>query len=195
MRSARSNRQRRQILSRRRDPDALDLPFEMNPAPLTHTPPDLFAKRLDVGGGRAAAVDEKVAVHGRDLRITDREPPAACPIDELTGLLAWRALAGRAAGPLADRLRFFARAGDSLDLCCYRGRFARTAPKNRPREDHVVGDGTAPVGKAHVGVRIGAGRAGAVDAARFDEDVLRLPAVGAGVHAQGPADRAGNPAQ
>ena len=44
-------------------------------------------------------------------------------------------------------------------------------------------------------LRVGAEAPGAVDAARFDQNVLRLGAVSAAVHAQRAADRARNTAQ
>src|SRR5579864_8501871 len=51
------------------------------------------------------------------------------------------------------------------------------------------------IGEAHLGVGKGAPRAGAVEPARFDQRMPDLAAMGAGVHDQGPADRAGHAAQ
>ena len=52
-----------------------------------------------------------------------------------------------------------------------------------------------PVAEAHLGIRVDADIAGAIDAARLDENVLGLAPVGAAVHAQRAADRARNAAQ
>ena len=65
---------------------------------------------------RRAAVDEEVAVHLGDLRVADREAAAAGRVDELPRLAAGRVLEGRAAGPLADRLRGLARFRDAVHL-------------------------------------------------------------------------------
>src|SRR5580692_4927362 len=81
-----------------RHPNALDLPLELDAARLVHAPAHLFAQRLDIGGAGVAAVDEEIAVHLRDLRITDDEPATAGGVDELPGLPAGRVLEGRAAG-------------------------------------------------------------------------------------------------
>ena len=51
------------------------------------------------------------------------------------------------------------------------------------------------VGVVHVGVATDVDAAGAIDAARLDQRVLGLAAIGAAVHAQRAADRAGNAAQ
>ena len=48
------------------------------------------------------------------------------------------------------------------------------------------------VGKSHSGIADRDRLAAALDAARQNENILRLTAMGAGVHAQGAADGAGN---
>src|SRR5271169_2759360 len=94
------------------DADALDLPFKRNPARLQHPAPDLLAERFEIGGGRLAAIDEKIAVHGRNLGVAEAQAAAARLVDQLPGLQSRRVLERRAAGLLADRLRGFAGAGD-----------------------------------------------------------------------------------
>src|SRR3974390_1719697 len=51
--------------------DALDLPLELDSALLFHTRAHCLAERFNVGGRRAAEVDEEIAVSLRNL------PPAA----------------------------------------------------------------------------------------------------------------------
>ena len=63
------------------------------------------------------------------------------------------------------------------------------------REDDIFGHAAVAVAEAHLGVAVAANVARAVDAARFDENVLGLAPVGAAVHAQRAADRARNAAQ
>jgi hypothetical protein len=169
--------------------DPLDLPFEHNAARLEHAASDLLAERFEIGGGRLAAIDEKVAVHGRNLGVAEAQAAAARLVDQLPGLHFRRVLERRAAGLLADRLRGFAGAGDALHLGFDRGRLARAALKHRGGEDDVLGRRTVTIGKAHVGARKDAPRAGPVEPMRFDQRVLDLAAVGAGVHHQRPADR------
>ena len=76
-----------------------------------------------------AAVDEEIAVHGRDLRVADDEPAAAGAVDQLPGLGARRVLEGRAAGLFPDRLRGLARAGDALHLGQDRARDRPAGPE------------------------------------------------------------------
>ena len=51
------------------------------------------------------------------------------------------------------------------------------------------------IDEAHVGVAVDVERAVPIDAARLDQHILGLAAIGAAVHAQGAADRTGNAAQ
>src|SRR5271166_5347510 len=144
---------RNPISWRRSHAYTFDLPLELHAARLAHAPPHLFAERFDVAGGCMAAVDEKVAMHGRDLSVADRQPPAAGPIDESPSLFARRVLEGRAAGFFADRLGSLSRAGDSLHLRLDRGGIAGAALQHGAGEDHAGRDGAMPVGEAHLGVR------------------------------------------
>ena len=59
------------VVSPRLPPHPLDLPLQLDPARRLHPPAHFFAERLDVGGGGAAAVDEEIAVHRRNLRVAD----------------------------------------------------------------------------------------------------------------------------
>jgi hypothetical protein len=62
-------------------------------------------------------------------------------------------------------------------------------------EDDVVGDAAMAVRVVHVRIGEAHDAAGAVDAARENQHVLGLAAIGAAVHAQGAADRTGDAAQ
>src|SRR6185312_17007136 len=172
-------------------PDSLDFPFQVDPG----VRPDAFAhrlaERLDVGGGCAAEIDEEVAVQLGDLRVAGLEPAAAGLVDHLPGIVAGRVLEGRAAGAVA-RLRGLALVLDRGHLDGDRVRVAGFALKDGGGEDHVLRHRTVPVREPHVRVRIGAQVAHAVDAARRDENVPGLAAIGAAVHAQRAADGAGD---
>src|SRR5215216_5960069 len=84
--------------------DPLDLPLELDAGGFAYPRAHGLAKRLDVGGAGAAAVDQKIAVQLRHLRVADDEAAAAGGVDQLPGLLAGRILESRAAGPALDRL-------------------------------------------------------------------------------------------
>src|SRR3954466_9439156 len=97
---------------RLRRADPLDLPFELDAGILAHAPAHRLAQRLDVGGGGAAEIDQKIAVHLRNLGGPVFQAAATGGIDELPRLVAGRILEGRAAGAALDRLRRLARFGD-----------------------------------------------------------------------------------
>src|SRR5271166_6901646 len=115
---------RNPISSRRSHAYTFDLPLELHAARLAHAPPHFFAQFFEFEGGRLSPVDEKVAMHGRDLSVADRQPPAAGLVDKLPGFRARRVLEGRAAGFFADGLGSLSRAGDSLHLRLDRGGIA-----------------------------------------------------------------------
>ena len=160
-----------------------------------HAAAHFLAEALDVGSAGVAAIDQEVAVQLGDLRVADHEAAAAGGIDQLPGLVPRRVLEGRAAGAALHRLRGLALAGDLVHLGGDRRGVAGRALKQRRGEDHVLGHAAMPIGEMHVGVRIDADVAGAIDAARFDQNVLGLTPIGAAVHAQRAADRARNAAQ
>ena len=160
-----------------------------------HAPAHRLAQRLDVGGGGAAEIDEKIAVHLRDLGGPVLQAAAAGGIDELPRLVAGRILEGRAAGAALDRLRRLARFGDLVHLRRDGGRIAGRALEQRLREDDVVGRAAMAIGVVHVGVGEDVEASLPVDGARLDQCVLGLAAIGAAVHAQRPADRAGDAAE
>src|SRR2546421_7888718 len=87
-----------------RHADALDLPFQLDAGRFAHARTYGLAEGFDIGSGRMAEVDQKIAVHLRDLRAAHREPAATGGLDELPGLAAGRVLEGRAAGAALDRL-------------------------------------------------------------------------------------------
>src|SRR5262245_15189922 len=173
---------------RRRHPDPLDLPFELDAGILFHARPHRLAQGLDVGGGGAAEIDQEVAVHLRHLGAADREAAAAGGVDDLPGLVAGRVLEGRAAGAALDRLGGLARLGDLVHLGGDLLRIAGLALEQRGGEDHVVGRAAMAIAVMHVAVGKDVQAAGAVDAARLDQRVLGLAAIGAAVHTQRPAD-------
>ena len=70
-----------------RNAEALDLPFELDPARLLDPRAHRLAELLEIGAGGIPLVDEKVAVHLGDLGVADRKPAAAGRVDQLPGLL------------------------------------------------------------------------------------------------------------
>ena len=160
-----------------------------------HAPAHRLAQRLDIGGGGAAEIDQEIAVHLRDLRGPVFQATAAGGVDELPCLVTRRILEGRAAGAALDRLRRLARFGDFFHLRRDRGRIAGRALEQRLREDDVVRRAAMAIGVVHVGVGEDVQASLPVDGARLDQCVLGLAAIGAAVHAQRPADRAGDAAE
>src|SRR5712672_572105 len=99
-----------------RDPDALDLPFQLHAGIFLHARPHGLAQCLDIGRARVAAVDQEIAVHLRHLGVAHHKAAAAGGVDQLPGFVARRILEGRAAGAALDRLRGLARPGDLVHL-------------------------------------------------------------------------------
>jgi hypothetical protein len=62
-------------------PNSLNLPIKLNAGALLHTLAHGFTQHLDIGGARAAQVDEKIAMQFRDLRAAYLEAAAAGRID------------------------------------------------------------------------------------------------------------------
>src|SRR5262249_13570186 len=147
------------------------------------------------GGGGAAEIDQKIAVHLRHLRIADFQAAAAGGIDELPRFVTRRVLEGRAAGAALDRLGRFARLGDFLHLRGDLGRIAARALEQRLREMEAGGRAKMAIAVVLVAFAEAAPRAWSVAAARLDQRIFGLGAVGAAVHAQRPADSAGNAAE
>src|SRR3974390_1555018 len=85
--------------------DALDLPLELDAALLFHTPTHCLAECFNVGGRRAAEIDEKIAVQLRHLRLADAQATAARFIDQLPRALPGRVLERRASGAVARLAR------------------------------------------------------------------------------------------
>src|SRR6266545_251878 len=178
-----------------RHPDPLDLPLELDTGSLPHARPHRLAQSLDVGSGGAAQIDQKVAVHFRHLGVADLEPAAAGGIDDLPGLVAGRVLEGRAAGAALDRLGGLARLRDLVHLGGDLRRIAGLVLEHCRGEDDVVRHAAMAIAVMHVAVGEDAHAALAVDAARLDQRVLGLAAVGAAVHPQRAADGARNAAE
>src|SRR5260370_41232590 len=80
--------------SLRRRADAFDLPFERDAAGPEDPAPHFLAQRFKVGSGRSAEIDEKVAVHGRDLRLAEAQAAATRSVDQLPRLQSNRILEG-----------------------------------------------------------------------------------------------------
>ena len=74
--------------------DALDLPFEHDPAVREDPLADKLTKLLDVGGGGALIVDEKIAVHFGHMCAAHAKAAAASRVDQLPGAVAWRVFEG-----------------------------------------------------------------------------------------------------
>ena len=96
----------------RRYADPLDFPFQLDTGMRFDPLPHRFAERLDVGGGRGAEIDQKIAVHLRYLRVADAQTAATRGIDQLPRFSARRIFEGGTAGTALDRLRRLARLGD-----------------------------------------------------------------------------------
>src|SRR5262245_21166405 len=170
---------------------ALDLPFEFYTRVCLYFLTDGLAKRFDIGRGRAAEIDQKVAVKFGHLRPTNGKAAAAGVVYQFPCAMAWRILERRPTGTIArlaclalflDRGHF---GGDLLG-------FAATSHQNGGGENHVVGHAAMSIGKTHFAIAEGAHVALAVDCVRFNQNVLRFTAIGATIHAQCAANRARN---
>src|SRR3954465_14276904 len=142
--------------------------------------------------GGVAGIDEEIAVHFRDLRPSHAQAAAAGGVDQFPGAVAGRILEGRAAGLFADRLRGFAMV---LHLVHPRAdlfrRFGPPTKARRSKNDRGV-DAAVAVDEFHAGIVEVTLAAVAADAGRLHQDVFRLAAIGAGIHAQRAADAARN---
>src|SRR5436190_22736925 len=92
--------------------DPGDFPFELDAALFFDLAPHQFAELFDFGGGRAAAIDQEITMHLRDLGGAIAQSAAAGSIDQLPGLAARRILESRTAGATFYRLRVFPRRRD-----------------------------------------------------------------------------------
>src|SRR5262249_34997473 len=156
-------RRRRESYSRGlRHPDPLYFPLEVDAGGILHPRTHGFTERLDIGRGRRAKVDEKIAVQLGDLRVAALEPAATAGVDQLPRLGARRVLESRAAGAAFHRLGRFARLRDRLHLRGDFLRIARLALKQCLSEHDVVGDAAVAVAESHFGVRETADRAGTI---------------------------------
>src|SRR6187455_1397267 len=102
-----------------------------------HASPHGFAKRLDIGRGGRAKVDQEVAMQLRDLRAAGDQSAAASGVYELPGLLPWRVLEGRAAGAALYRLGRLARLSDLVHFGGDGGTIARRALECGLGEDEI----------------------------------------------------------
>src|SRR5215470_4049764 len=175
--------------------DPLDLPFKLDAGRFPNARAHRLAELLNLCGAGAAAVDEEVAMQLRHLGGPNRQAAAPRGVDELPSLVTGWILEGRAAGPALDGLGRLAAFGDFIHLGGDDRRIARRPLEQRLREDHVLGHAAVAVAVAHFAVVEGAGAAAAINAARGDQNVLGLAAVGAAIHPQCAADRARNAAQ
>jgi hypothetical protein len=74
--------------------DALDFPFQHNPTVGEDPLADEFAKLLNIGGGGALIVDEKIAMHLRHMSAAHAKTAAASRVDKLPGAVAWGVFEG-----------------------------------------------------------------------------------------------------
>src|SRR4029450_12515678 len=178
----------------RRDAEALDLPFEFDPARLLDARAHRFAEFLEIGAGRVSLIDEEIAVHLGDLGVADAEAATAGAVDELPRFVSWRILEGRATGAALDRLHLLAIGRDLVHLGKNLCGLTRLALEQRLGEDHVVRRAAVAIGVAergngkHMNVTL------AIDRARLDENLFRLAPMRAAIHAERAADAAGNAA-
>src|SRR6185437_15632034 len=172
--------------------DAPDLPFEGDAGRLEDAAPDLLAEAFEVGGRRAAGVDEEIGVLLGDLRAAAREAAAAGAVDQLPRLVARRIGEGRAAGAGADRLAGFARRVDLVHAPADRRRIAGLAGELGGDEDPIRRGGAVAVGEAERGGGDLVAPAFAVERDDAAQHVGDLAPIGAGIHPQRAAERAGD---
>ena len=141
---------------------------------------------------RVAVVDEEIAVHLRHMRAAHAQAPAARRVDQLPGAVAGRVLEGRSAGAAFDGLVGFPVLGHIAHGRFDLGWIAGGAFVRRLGEDVVQRQAAMAVGEAHAGVIENVKLPGAIHGAGLDEEVFRLAAMRAGIHAQRAANRAGN---
>src|SRR5581483_4901319 len=178
--------------SAERPADAADLPFEADAEMLEDAPAHLLAQALDVGGAGVAGVDEEIRVLLRDHGAAAAETAAAGAVDQLPGLVSRRIGEGRAAGARANRL---ARAALRLDLghpLLDPRRIARRSPQHGAGEDPILGNAAVAVGEPHLGRCELVPGAFGIERGCLHQHVLDLAPIGAGIHAQRAADRAGD---
>ncbi len=135
----------------------------------------------------------------RALRVADDAPAPADFIDELPGFSAARnrrvgVREGRAAGLFADRLRLLPPLHDRGHARLDGGGFVLAPLEQRFGEDEPLARPAMAVCEVHVGVFKDVTLAAAVIGDGFDENVLRLLLIGAGVHGERAADGSRNAA-
>jgi hypothetical protein len=76
------------------DPDALDLPLQLDAAGLFHAAAHLFAKAFYVCGCGVSAIDEEIAMHLAHLRVAADKPATTGCVNKLPGALRLWVLEG-----------------------------------------------------------------------------------------------------
>ncbi len=174
-------------------PDSADLPLQLDAGRLLHLGAHGLAQRLDVVAGGRAGVDEKVCSASATPPRADADTAHPGGVDQLPGAVARRVLEGasrRSSRGSAARSR-----GGPAPRPCARG--SRRAPRcGRERSRPVkITDGSTPIAAKTNSCRrwrTPPCRRRGWTPARLHQHVLGLAAVGAGVHAQRAADRAGD---
>ena len=104
---------------------------------------------LDVVRAGRAAIDEKIAMQLRHLRVADDEPAATRGIDQLPCLMARRIFERRAAGAGIDRLGFLPRLRDLRHLRFDCSAVAGFAFVKRRGENEIVRHSRMAIGESH----------------------------------------------
>src|SRR4029078_10506991 len=112
--------------------DPLDFPFQLDAGIFFDTVSHGLTQGLDVGRGGRAAVDQKITVQLRDLRVANNQATAYGGIAHLPSLTAGWILEGRTAGAALDRLRRLTRFCDLVHGGGDGGRDARRSGERRP---------------------------------------------------------------
>src|SRR5690348_1615369 len=162
----------------------LDLPFERDAELLLHASAHALAESFYIRGGCLPGVDEEIAVLLGNLCCPVHEAAAARFIDQLPSLVPGRILEGRAAGLRFNRLSRFALFHKRIHPATNGFGIARLAFQYGFDENHILRHAALAIDEGHVLRLQRHDVALAVDRPGFDEDVLDLAAVAAGVHPQ-----------
>src|SRR5262249_23964689 len=149
----------------------------------------------DLGGGRIAAVDQEITMHLRHLRAAIVQSTAAGRIDQFPGLAAGRVFESRTAGAALYRLRRTSRFSDFFHFGSDEFWIAALAREQGFGKDVIVGRTAMTIGVMHVRIVENVYAPAPIDRACLDQNVLGFTPIGAAIHAQRAADRAGNAAQ
>src|ERR1700730_12681981 len=175
--------------------DPLDFPLEHDPGGLVDAPAHFFGEAFDIGCRGAAGVDQEIGMLVRDHCPALRQTAAPGSIDEPPCRLARWVGKSRPRGARADWLGCLPRCADLHQPFCDLGALARDTAQPGLDEDPSGVDPAMAIGKRHRSAVDYMTAAAAVEGSRRNEHVPYLHAIGAGVHPQASADRAGDARQ